>query len=161
MPTRAGIPIANGAASPGYIGPLHPFNWVDVGGNEQLGVQQSSAMRGQPAPLSWWQQRMIRGPASIPQPVPVYFTSPGYSRGAEAHAPKFGQMSYNPIGAGVYAPYRLPTIAGPGATYKFGAIWFDTQVISTSFQGNPTIPIETVNALIATSHVGPSYLTTG
>jgi hypothetical protein len=140
---------------------LHPFKWLDINQSEVAGLQQSAVMRGQPAPLSWWQQRSIPGPQTIPQPNPVYFTSRPYSRGAQAHAPKFGQLSYNPIGAGVYAPYRLPTIAGPGATYMFGAIWFDTQVINTSLRMGPSVPIETINALIATSSVGPSYLTTG
>ncbi len=154
MPTRAGIPLNNGAASPGYIGPLHPFDWIDNAG-------QAPLMRGQPAPLSWWQQRTIPGPVTMPQGMPALLQSRPYSRGAEAFSPKFGTLNWNPIGAGVYAPYRIPTIAGPGARYNFGAIWFDVQTISTSFIGNPTIPLETVNALIATSHVGPSYITTG
>jgi hypothetical protein len=35
------------------------------------------------------------------------------------------------------------------------------QAVPTSVAINPTIPIETMNALIATAHVGPSYQTTG
>ena len=161
MPTRAGTPVGNGSAAPGWIGALHPFNWIDIGSNEQLGIQQSSAMRGQPPPLAWWQQRDVPQVPTTPWAGPVYQTSRGYSRGAEAHFPTFGQISWNPIGAGIVAPYKLPVIAGPGARYVFGAIWFDVQAISTSIQINPTIPIETMNALIATSTVGPSYLTTG
>jgi hypothetical protein len=159
MPTRAGTPDLS--AAPGYAGALQPFNWLDIGANENLGLQQSALMRGQPAPLSWWQRRKIAGPATVPQPNPIYVTSPQFSRGADAHAPRFGKLNINPIGAGVYAPYRLPTIAGPGARYVFGAIWFDVQAISTSLQINPTVPIETVNALIAAGHVGPTYRTTG
>jgi hypothetical protein len=160
MPTRAGIPI-DASAAPFYVGAAHPFNWMDISGQEALGLAPVATHQGQPSPLSFWQKRQIQGPRPPAQGMPYYITTPGYSRGAEAHAPHYGQIAYNPIGAGIYAPYKLPPIAGPGARYNFGAIWFDTQVIPTSFQGNPTIPIETVNALIATSHVGPSYLTTG
>jgi hypothetical protein len=161
MPTRAGTPIGNGSAAPGWIGPLHPFNWLDINQSEAMGMLPASLMRGQPEPLSYWQRRTIPQQQTIPQPNPVFITSRPYSRGAEAHAPKFGQISWNPIGAGVVAPYRIPSIAGPGARYVFGAIWFDVQSIGTSININPTIPIETMNALIATSTVGPSYLTTG
>jgi hypothetical protein len=156
MPTQAGTPLAT---APG--GPLNQFDWLSLGGNEAAGVQQSALMRGMPAPFSPWQGRAIYGPRTTPQPVPLYLTSRPYSRGADAHAPKFGLVNYNPIGGGIYSPYKLPVMAGPGARYTFGAIWFDVQAISTSMIMNPTIPIETVNALIATSSVGPSYLTTG
>jgi hypothetical protein len=163
MPTRNGIPMAapptDGA--PGWIGPLHPYNWLDIGASETAGLQQADVMRGQPPALAWWQQRIVPGPRSMPQAVPVYLTSRPYSRGAEAHAPIFGQLAWNPIGAGVVAPYRLPSIAGPGARYEFGAIWFDVQAIPTGIRMNPTIPIETVDALMATAHVGPAYVTSG
>jgi hypothetical protein len=160
MPTRAGIPIGQPAstAAPGWIGQLHPVDWISGAGG---GAQQSSLMRGQPAPLAWWQRRTIPMTQPTPQGQPFYATSRPYSRGAQAHAPVFGHLAFNPIGAGIVAPYRLPTIAGPGARYVFGAIWFDVQAISTSLQLNPTVPIETINALIAASSVGPSYLTTG
>lgn len=161
MPTRAGTPINNGSAAPGYIGALHPFNWIDIAQQEQLGAMPVALHQGHPVPLANWQRRMIGGPATIPQPGPVYLHSRPYSRGAPAYAPKFGTVNINPIGAGIYAPYRLPTIAGPGARYVFGAIWFDVQSIGTSVRLNPTVPIETINALIATSSVGPSYRTTG
>jgi hypothetical protein len=152
MPTRGGIPIAALTA-----GVLNQYDWISIHQNEAQGAQQSALMRGQPAPLAWWQQRQIRGPATIPQPVPVYFTSRPYSRGADAHAPKFGMLNINPIGAGQYAAYRIPTIAGPGARYMFSAIWFDVQTIPTSMQINPSVPVETVNALIASSYVAGMY----
>jgi hypothetical protein len=152
MPTNPGVPI--GALTAGL---LNPFDWLNVDQNEMLGVQQSSLMQGQPSPLSWWQRRQVRGPETVPQPVPYYLTSRPYSRGADAHAPQFGHVVINPIGAGAYAPYRLPTIAGPGARYEFSAIWFDVQTIPTSMEINPSVPIETVDALIATSYVGGMY----
>jgi hypothetical protein len=161
MPSRNGTPLNNGSAAPYYIGPAHPFDWLTLGGNDFAGVMQSSMMRGQPVPLAFWQKRQIRGPETIPQAAPFYMQSRPYSRGAGAYAPHFGRVHYNPIGAGIYAPYKLPVIAGPGARYQLGAIWFDVQAIPTGIRMNPTVPIETVNALIATSHVGAMYATTG
>jgi hypothetical protein len=120
-----------------------------------------SRMQGHPPAMAAPQRRVLRGPGTVPQPQPVFFTSRPYSRGAGAHSPKFGIVPVNPIGAGVYAPYRLPSIAGPGARYVYGAIWFDVQTIPTTIQINPTVPIDTMNALIATSRVGGTYLTTG
>jgi hypothetical protein len=118
-------------------------------------------MRGQPIPFSWWQARLIPGPATIPQGVPFWLQSRPYDRGAAAFAPKFGTIAYNPIGAGVYAPYRIPTIAGPGARYAWAAIWFNVQTIPTSMQFSPTMPLESVNALLGQSTVAATYLTTG
>jgi hypothetical protein len=152
MPTNPGVPISQLTA-----GVQNQFDWLSVNQNEMLGAQQSSLMRGQPPALAWWQQRQIRGPGTVAQPAPIYITSPPYSRGAPAHAPKFGVLNINPIGAGQYAPYRLPTIAGPGARYMFSAIWFDVQTIPTSIRMNPSVPIETINALIASSYVGGMY----
>jgi hypothetical protein len=161
MPTRNGTPINNGSVAPAYVGALHPVNWIDIGAQEALGVQSSAAHRGRPVPLAWWQQRSIRGPGTVAQGFPIWVQSRPYSRGAAAFAPSFGQIAYNPIGAGIYAPYKLPPMAGPGARYQFGAIWFDVQAISTSMRMNPTVPVETINALLATSHVGAMYSTTG
>lgn len=155
MPTRDGTPVQEGA--PWYVGVQNPVNWIDISGNEQLGVQQSAAMRGQPMPLSWWQKRNIPGPKTVMQSREVFMHSRGYSRGADAYAPKFGVLNISPIGAGIYGPYKLPPMAGPGARYLQGAIWFDVQTIPTTIHMNPTIPIETMNALIATSYVGPQY----
>lgn len=158
MPTRNGTPFEVSPKSPGYVAAGHPVNWVDIGGQESLGVQQVSAMRGQPAFTSWWHKRPRWGPQSIPQAAPFYTHNQPYSRGAAAYAPHFGQLAYNPIGAGIYSPYKLPPCAGPGATYVAGAIWFDVQTAPTSMRFNRTVPIETVNALIATSHVSAGYL---
>lgn len=154
MPTTAGVPIT---ALPAGI--LNQWDWLDVGPAGQIGgAQQSALMRGTGGAMTFWQQRQIPQVPTIPQGGPVYLTSPQFSRGADAHSPKFGTLPISPIGAGVYAPYKLPVIAGPGARYTFGAIWFDVQTIPTNLQINPTIPIETVNALIASSYVGGMYV---
>jgi hypothetical protein len=157
MPTSPGIPIS---ALP--AGPLNQWDWVDAGPAGQLGgAQQSALMRGTPGGLAWFQQRQIMGPGTIPQGTPLYLQSRPYDRGAGAFSPKFGVIPVNPIGAGIYAPYKLPVIAGPGARYAFSAIWFDVQSTPTSLNINPTVPLETVNALIASSSVAATYLTTG
>ena len=132
--------------------------WYDTA---EQGINPIAAQRGAPAPLTWWQQRRLRGQQTTPQPVPLTLQSRPYDRGAGAYSPHFGAIAVNPIGGGVYAPYRIPTIAGPPARYLFGAIWFAVQVVPTSLRMNPTVPIETVNALIAQSRVGGTYLTTG
>lgn len=157
MPTAApqAIPAAMLPA-----GPLNQFDWIDHGG-AYGGAQQSSLMRGTGGALAYWQRRQIAGPATIPQGAPVYFTSRPYSRGAAAHAPKFGLIPTNPIGAGVVTPYKLPVIAGPGARYEFAAIWFDVQTIPTSIAPSPTMSMDSVAALLATSSVSAMYATTG
>lgn len=132
--------------------------WYDTA---EQGINPIAAQRGTGGALTWWQRRRLRGQTTTPQPNPFFLTSRPYSRGAAAHAPHFGTIPTNPIGGGVYAPYRLPSIAGPGARYVFGAIWFNVQAVPTSLRINPTVPIETVNALIAQSRVGGTYLTTG
>lgn len=157
MPTQAGIPIAMLPA-----GPLNQFDWIDGGDQGSIsGALQSSLMRGTGGALAFWQRRQIQGPQTIAQGVPFYLTSRPYSRGAGAHAPKFGTLNYNPIGAGVPAPYRLPTIAGPGARYQQGAIWFDVQTIPTTMSMGPTMSMDSVAALLAQSHVAAMYATTG
>ena len=157
MPTAAPLAIPP-AMLP--AGPLNQFDWID-NGSAMGGAQQSSLMRGTGGALAYWQKRHIQGPQTIAQGQPFYLTSRPYSRGAGAHAPKFGQLAYNPIGAGVVTPYRIPIIAGPGARYQFAAIWFDVQTIPTSIAPSPTMSMDSVAALLATSSVAGMYATTG
>lgn len=152
MPTNPGVPMPMRTA-----GTKNQFDWLNRDQNELNGIQQSGAMRGQPPALAWWQRRQVPEPTVIGQGLPFYLTSTPYSRGAEAHAPVFGKLTYNPIGAGIASSWRLPTIAGPGARYAFSAIWFDVQTIPTSMGFSQNVPQETVDALIATSHVAGFY----
>jgi len=158
MPTRAPLPIP-AAMLP--AGPLAPYDWLSLHGDETAGIAQGAVMRGHPGALAYFQRRQIEGPDTIAQALPLWLQSRPYSRGAGAFSPKFGVLNINPIGAGIYAPFKLPPIAGPGARYDFGAIWFDVQSIPTSLQASPTMPIESLEALLATSHVGAMYATTG
>lgn len=158
MPTRDPIPVAVGV--PG--GPLNPIDWIDAGSPATIdGAVQGQLMRGTPGVGTWWQKRTPRGPRTVPQGGPVWIHSRPYSRGAGAYSPKLGVLAVNPIGAGVYAPYKLPVSGGPGARYQAGAIFFDVQAIPTSMHFSPTIPAQSINALLATSHVAAAYATTG
>lgn len=158
MPSRNGIPVP-AAMLP--AGPLNPFDWLSLDHNEVNGIDQTGLMRGTPGFAAPYQMRQIAGPDTIPQPGPIYLQSRPYSRGADAYAPKFGVLNINPIGAGVYAQYKLPPIAGPGARYQFGAIFFDTQTVPTSLHLSPVMSQESLEALLSTSHVAAMYATTG
>jgi hypothetical protein len=118
-------------------------------------------MRGTPGAMAPYQRRQIRGPETLAQGREYWLQSRPYNRGAGAFSPKFGQLAYNPIGAGVDATYKLPVIAGPGARYAFGAIWFGVQAIPTSMTLSPTMTSESLAALLSTSSVSAMYATTG
>jgi hypothetical protein len=158
MPTCGALPIP-AAMLPG--GPLNPYDWLSVGPNETGGIMQGAVMRGHPGALSGYQRRQIVGDQTIAMAGPVYLHSRPYDRGAAAYAPKFGLINYNPIGAGIYAPYKLPVSGGPGARYEMAAIWFDVQAVPTSVQASPTMSMESLNALVSTTHVSQMYATTG
>jgi hypothetical protein len=142
-------------------GPLNPYDWLSLGPDEMGGIQQSAVMRGHPGAMAAYQRRQIGGPQTIAQAGPVYLQSRPYDRGAGAYSPKFGILNINPIGAGIYCPYKLPVSGGPGARYQMAAIWFDVQTIPTSIHFSPTMPAASVNALVGLSHVAAMYPTTG
>lgn len=153
MPTIPGTPI-------GSIG--NPVDWLDAGSPATIdGAQQQPLMRGTGGALAWWHRRQIPGPGTVMQGAPIWLHSRGFSRGAGAYSPRLGVLNWNPIGSGVYAPYKLPPIAGPGARYEFGAIFFNVQAIPTTIRMAPTMPAESINALLATSYVAAMYPTTG
>ena len=163
MPTRNGIPIGQTATPVGLPGnPLNPVDWIDGGSPATIdGAQQSALMRGTGGALAWWHRRSPRGPETVMQGGPFWLQSRPYNRGAAAFAPKFGTIPVNPIGAGIYAPHKLPPLGGPGARYAAGAIFFGVQAIPTTIRMAPTMPQESVNALLATSYVAAMYATTG
>jgi hypothetical protein len=154
MPTQAPIAIP-AAMLP--AGPLNPFDWLSLGPNESGGIQQGAVMRGHPGALSPYQRRQIAGPSTTAWAGPIYLQSRPYDRGAGAFSPKFGVLNINPIGAGIYAPYKLPVSGGPAARYQMAAIWFDVQTIPTSVQASPTMSIQSLQALIHTSQVAAMY----
>ena len=158
MPTQGALPIP-ASMLPG--GPLNPVDWLSIAHDELMGVQQGAVMRGHPGALSAYQRRQIQGPTTIAQGQPLWLQSRPYDRGAGAFSPKFGVLNINPIGAGIYSPYKLPVSGGPGARYQAAAIWFDVQSVPTSVQASPTMSMESLAALIGTSSVSAMYATTG
>jgi hypothetical protein len=158
MPTAAPLPIP-AAMLPG--GPLNAYDWLSLGGSEPNGVAQGQVMRGTPGALAAYQRRQIGGPSTIAQGRPMWLQSRPYDRGAAAYSPKFGVININPIGAGIYSPFKLPVIAGPGARYEMAAIWFDVQTVPTTMRMSPTMSSDSLNALLATSSVAAMYPTTG
>jgi hypothetical protein len=158
MPTVAGIPVP-APLLPG--GPLNPYDFISLDQNEVEGVQQTPLMRGTPGAFAAYQKKQIPELPTVAQPTPFLLHSRPYSRGADAYSPKFGIINYNPIGAGIDAPYKLPVIAGPAARYQFGAIWFDVQAIPTTMQFSPTMSQQSVQALLSQSSVAAMYATTG
>lgn len=162
MPLHPGIPITSDPSAPAALAMEQaPVDWTSWAGSPSLGVSPQAAMRGQPPPMSWWHRRSIPQVPTPVQPLPVWIQSRPYDRGAAAFAPHFGTIPISPIGAGILSPYKLPVIAGPGARYQHGAIWFDVQTVPTSLRMSPTMPMESVAALLATSHVSAMYPTTG
>ena len=97
----------------------------------------------------------------VAQPLPVFVHSRPYSRGADAYAPQFGYLPYNPIGAGVPSVARMPTISGPSGRYQFGAIWFTAQTMPTSTRMSTVVSQQSVEAIIAGTQVSAVYGTTG
>ena len=158
MPCAQALPIP---ASMLPAGPLNPIDWIDQASPKGIaGAQQSALMRGTPG-MAFWQRRQIPQIPTIAQGAPFFLQSRPYDRGAGAFAPQFGILPISPIGAGIYSPYKLPPIAGPGARYQLGAIWFDVQTIPTTMRMSPTMPIQAVDALLSVSHVSAMYATTG
>jgi hypothetical protein len=158
MPTTVGLPVP-APLLPG--GALNQYDWLSLNFDEVQGVQQGAIMRGHPGACSFYQRRQIPQTPTIPQGGPIYLQSQPYSRGGGAYSPKFGVLNINPIGAGVDAPYKLPVIAGPGARYQLGAIWFDVQSIPTTINISPSMSTQSLNALLSQSYVATMYPTTG
>jgi hypothetical protein len=93
--------------------------------------------RGFGSPLSEGQSRrgeVVGHLAGDPPPFGEYVTHeyPYFSRGTAAYAPQFGQVSYNPIGAGVAVNNRVQASYGPSAQYENGEIFWTSQAIPTS-----------------------------
>jgi hypothetical protein len=142
-------------------GPLNPYDWISLGGSEPNGIAQGAIMRGHPGAMSAYQRRQIKGDPTTAWSGPIYLQSRPYDRGAGAFSPKFGVLNINPIGAGIYAPYKLPVSGGPAARYQMAAIWFDVQTVPTSVQASPTMTMQSLDALIHTSTVAAMYTTMG
>ncbi len=93
----------------------------------------SRTQRGFPAPGAAGQGRP---PGWTTNEVPFggayqNYTKP-YDRGAAAYVPNFGSVHYNPIGAGIFAPYRPRAYYNQPGQYANGMIFWTSQAIPTS-----------------------------
>ena len=123
----------------------------------------ASGQRGFPSPLAFFQRRPK---GSMPNKPPVfggvgYNYTPEYSRGAEAYVPITGKVLYNPIGAGIYAPYRTQASYGPSGQYADGAIWWASQTIPTSVNLNGLTSPDELAALLDNIQIQAVVRTTG
>lgn len=83
------------------------------------------------------------------------------SMGADGIAPTFGRVMTNPIGAGIFAPWRPRPWYGPSGQYVNGAIWWTAQEISTSVELQGLYDADVIDALLAASSVTGFDVTTG
>lgn len=84
---------------------------------------------------------------------PVYVYTPYYDRGAAAYAPNFGKVLSNPIGAGIYAPYRIQASNGQPAQYFNRALFWTSQVIPTSLHLGGLNDAASLKAILGTLNV--------
>jgi hypothetical protein len=141
-------------------GPVRPIAGDNTWPNTEVdGGQQ----RGFPSPLSFLQRRPK---GSMPNKPPVfggvdYNWTPDYDRGAAAYVPITGYVLTNPIGAGVYTPYRPQASYGPAGQYADGAIWWTSQVIPTSVNLNGLTNPDELAQLLDSIEIQAVVRTTG
>lgn len=126
----------------------------------------SDAQRGQPTPAGNGQRRAA---GSMPNEFfrnffggpPLEIETPYYSRGAAAYVPQFGVVPTNPIGAGIYAPYRpKPYYAAPGV-YEHDAVWWLSQSIPTTVRLQGLTDADALAAVLGPVYVKAAVRTTG
>src|SRR5579862_9323961 len=108
-----------------------------IKGRQTWDNPNADVSRGMPAPQTRAQSRggeVVGHLPGDPAAFGGYLTHeyPYFSRGTAALAPQFGQVSYNPIGAGVVANHRVQASYGPAAQYENGEIFWTSQAIPTS-----------------------------
>jgi hypothetical protein len=119
--------------------------------------------RGFPSPQNALEAR----PAGSMPNVPSIFGgvietyTPYFSRGLAAFVPTFGKVLTNPIGAGIYAPYRTQASYGPPAQYANGAIWWTSQAIPTSVRLSGLTDPAILAELVGMTNVQAMVRTTG
>jgi hypothetical protein len=119
--------------------------------------------RGFPSPQNALEARPA---GSMPNAPPIFGGvyqnyTPYYSRGAAAFVPNFGRVLTNPIGAGIYAPYRTQASYGPPAHYANGAIWWTSQAIPTSVHLAGLTDPDILAQLVGMTNVQAMVRTTG
>lgn len=91
----------------------------------------------------------------------VYHETPNYSRGAAAYVPGTPIVPSNPIGAGIFAPFRpRPYYAAPGV-YEADAVWWLSQSIPTTVKLQGLTTAEALAAVLGPTYVKAAVRTTG
>lgn len=120
-------------------------SWATIAGSLRTWLQSArwdTSGSGIPEPLS---DGMVRNPPFghyIPQPLgrirPIQRNDWG-AAGFTAY--QAGIVPYNPIGAGVVVPYRVPTLSGPVAGVQNGTgIYWSSQMTNNGIQPG-TLPL--------------------
>ena len=123
----------------------------------------ANAARGYPSPEAPAQRRPPGSMNPGPQPwggVYQHYT-PYYDRGAAAYVPNFGKVTENPIGAGIYAPYRPQASYGSAAQYANGALWWTSQAIPTSINPQSLTDPEQLADILSSLQIQAVVRTTG
>ena len=120
-----------------------------VGTDSYLQITPASAQRGFDDPMSYLQYT-TRNEQPVPQPFPVLYPTWWPDRGAAGVAPDFGQVTSNPVGAGVQvsAPFDVHA-RGPAGQYFTDTIFWTNQVIPTSTHMQGLATPEEINALVS------------
>jgi hypothetical protein len=91
----------------------------------------------------------------------VYRETPQYSRGAAAFVPGTPIVPTNPIGAGIYAPFRpRPYYAAPG-TYEAGTMFWLSQSTPTTVRLQGLTDVQALAAVLGPTYVKAAVRTTG
>lgn len=123
----------------------------------------AAAQRGYPTPENKLQKRPPGSMNPGPQPwggVYQHYT-PYYDRGAAAFVPNFGKVTENPIGAGIYAPYRPQASYGSAAQYANGQLWWTSQAIPTSINPQSLTDPEQLADILSSLQIQAVVRTTG
>lgn len=126
----------------------------------------TDAQRGGPSPGNAAQARPA---GSMPNAFfrdffggpPLEIETPYFSRGAAAYVPQFGVVPTNPIGAGIFAPFRpRPYYAAPG-TYEADQLFWLSQAIPTTVRLQGLSNADALAAVLGPTYVKAAVRTTG
>lgn len=113
----------------------------------------SSVQRGGPVPMGQDQAR--NPPFSLLPPFGnfIQVLTRRFDRGAAAYSAVTGVVTYDPIGDGVVAKFRPPTIMGPAGQYVDGSIFWNVQSTPTSVGLGPLLTPQIMQALLGNTNV--------
>jgi hypothetical protein len=161
-PGAAGQTTGTHTPPPGFV-EWSTKMWAKGVRSFQNSTSGSGAQRGYPAPEGRLQSRPPGSMNPGPQPWGGVYQNytPYYSRGDAAYVPNFGKVTENPIGAGIYAPYRPQASYGGAAQYANGQLWWSSQAIPTSISPQSLTDPQQLAAILSTLQIQGVVRTTG